>query len=149
MNHWILNPYQSVGPLRFGISMAEAESILGTAAIRSYDADEGVTTLYWDSNATQLVFEGRAGGLSMVSLYGPDNQVSVSGEVLDWRNSSAFYEFLKASGTNSKYAYGISIFFDCGIAAAGLHGDAVGDKSVTAFAKGKWDPMDPMLSPLE
>ncbi len=147
--NWNIDPYQSVGPLAFGMTQDEVASQLGAPRFKDYDRLLRNTTWYWEDNGVQAVFAGREGGLVMVSLYSNIDGVSILGEPLDWNASDRMFERLRNADNRARSMAGVSVFFRFGVSVAGFGSPSNGEKSITAFAEGQWDEHDPDLKPLQ
>lgn len=147
MNSYQIDPYVGVGTLKFGVSPEQAREFVGPADEVSRDRDEGTLTEFRLGSALQLTYDLSSLGLVGVSLYHPLKGVTVDGLELDWSESEQWLSELKRRDPEYGTTYGIHVFFKFGVSAAGLNHSDNGDKSVSAFAKGQWDPTSPDLVP--
>lgn len=147
MNSYQIKPYVGVGPLEFGMSPDQARGLIGPADEVAPDRDEGVLTEFRLSSALQLTYELSSQKLVGISLYHPLAGVAVDGLELDWSESEQWLAELKRRDPAHGRSYGIDVFFKFGVSASGLQHRENGDKSVSAFAMGQWDPSSPDLIP--
>lgn len=139
MQQHIITPYVGVGPLKFGMTRADAHKILGAplSSKKSRFSDESKD--FWDENGLQLTFSGGDEKLLEISLYPNLPDVELNGLKLFTVPGADAFKALSALDTAPLTRAGTTIFLKLGLAVGGfLHSDE-SDKSVTAFAKGRWD----------
>lgn len=149
MNNYEILPYVGVGLLKFGMSQLEAERVLGKPSLSQYDEDAGLVTDYWNDNGLQLFFERGADRLVLISLYSNIDNIGIGSVCIDWDKTKEVYKALLSDDFSAKQTVGITIFFKYGLSVAGFLSENNGDKSLTVFAKGQWDPDDPLLRPVK
>lgn len=149
MNSYQIKPYVGVGALEFGMSPDQARELVGPADEVAQDRDEGTLTEFRLGSALQLTYELSSRNLVGVSLYHPLEGITVEGLELEWSDSEAWLAELKRRDPAHGRTYGIDVFFKFGVSATGLQHSDNGDKSVSAFAMGQWDPSSPDLIPRE
>lgn len=139
MQEHIITPYVGVGPLKFGMTRTDAHKILGAPLSSKKSRFSQESTDLWDENGLQLTFSGEDEKLVEISLYPNLPDVEWNGlKLFEVPGVDAFrslYDLDNAPLTKA----GATIFLKLGLAVGGfLHSDE-SDKSVTAFAKGRWD----------
>jgi len=144
---WDILPYIRVGALVFGMNQDEARNAIGKESLKDFDKDENETTLYWQENALQLVFDDK--GLSMISFYPGIEKIFFEGILLDWNNTMPVFKFLLESDPSVMQGVGIFVFFKYGISVFGLDSEENSDKSISVFRKGIWLRDDSLLRPVD
>lgn len=129
------------------MSPDHARERIGPADEVTQDRDEGTLTEFRLSSALQLTYVLSSRNLVGVSIYHPLEGVAVDGLELDWSESEQWLAELKRRDPAHGRTYGIDVFFKFGVSASGLQHSDNGDKSVSAFAMGQWDPSSPDLIP--
>lgn len=147
MTSYPVYPYVGVGPLEFGMSPDQAGEQIGAADEVSQDLSDGTLTEFRLSSALQLTYELSSQKLVGISLHHPLDGIAVDSLELDWNESEQWLAELKRRDPTHGRSYGIDVFFKFGVSASGLQHRENGDKSVSAFAMGQWDPSSPDLIP--
>lgn len=138
-----IKPYIGVGPLTFGMSPQEVADLIGPPerVLRNRKGGreeyrEGIKVTYSPSaeEATDFVLfppaTARYKGLDLLSHPDP---LSV----------------LVADDQSPREGMGITVFLDLGVTATGLNEHDSSDKTITAFARGRWDALKDQLHPLK
>jgi len=143
MREHIILPYVGVGPLRFGMNRDEVHQLIGdTLSIdKSWCSEE--LTEYWSNNGMQLTYSEMDATLLEISLYPSLQKVQLNGLNLFEVPGTLAFKVLHNWDDAPLTIVGVSIFLKLGLAVNGFFHDDDGAKSVTAFAKGRWDEWPP------
>ncbi|MCE3605759.1 hypothetical protein LXA47_19425 [Massilia sp. P8910] len=143
-------PYVGAGPLKLGMTQADAYVILGEPELAMKDADGPVesVTLYWEGSGIQLIFDVKNDSLVSISFYSNIKNVELDGAIINWNKTKELYNYLVKSDCTAKEALGITVFFEKGISVDGFETNYINSKSLTVFAHGQFDPNDPVFKPL-
>lgn len=140
IDKWIFEPYISVGPIRFGMSIEEIQKILG----------EPKKTI---KSPMQQVREVRE---NLIIFYSVKNQtveeISCSpGINVYYHNKNIIQDnilfYLKQFDNDPYEGIGTIVFFKLGVATSGYHNNDESQKNVTFFKQGVWDDVKPRLKP--
>jgi hypothetical protein len=139
MQEHIITPYVGVGPLKFGMTRGDVHKILGAPLSSKKSRFSNESKEFWSENGLQLTFSGTDESLLEIGLYPNLPDVEFNGlklfEVPGGDAFKALHDLDDAPLTKA----GATIFLKLGLAVGGfLHNDD-SDKSVTVFAKGRWD----------
>jgi hypothetical protein len=139
MREHIIMSYVGVGPLKFGMTRDEVHQILGEplSADKSWCSEE--LTEYWSENGLQLTYSETDERLLEISLYPNLPNVQLNGLKLFEVPGAYAFKVLHDWDDAPLTIAGASIFLKLGLAAGGFLDDDDNDKSVTVFAKGRWD----------
>ena len=132
-------PYQSVGPVRFGMSAQEVQDLLGKPELASTSRYGSDLLRYGDMLVTL-----DAGGVVEIGLV-PPCQVTIAGIDI-FGTPPAFNRLCLIDGAPQEYL-GFIVFLRLGITLTGLHDGDKSQTAVTAFTSGRWAPMQPKLKP--
>ncbi|NQE49595.1 hypothetical protein [Herbaspirillum rubrisubalbicans] len=139
MREHIIMSYVGVGPLKFGMTRDEVHQILGTPLSEKKCRFFDESTEYWSEKRLQLTFSDTGDGLLEISLYPNLPNVQLNGLKLFEVPGAYAFKVLHDWDDAPLTRAGTSIFLKLGLAAGGFLHDDDFDKSVTAFAKGRWD----------
>lgn len=147
---YVIVPYVAAGPLKFGMSQADACAVLGKPrlVLKNPDATVESVTLYWENNGIQLIFDVKDDSLVSISFYSNVQNVILDGKIIDWDNTKDLYSDLVKADRTAKKVFGITVFFEKGISVAGLETGDISTKSLTVFAHGQFDQNDPYFKPV-
>ena len=138
MQSHIIIPYVGVGPIEFGMTRIDVHNILGAPSSSKKSRFSDESTDFWDENGLQLTFSGDE-KLLEISLHPNLSDVELNGLKLFAVPGADALKALEALDNAPLTKAGSNIFLKIGLAVEGfLHSDEC-DKSVTAFAKGRWD----------
>ncbi|ALU88906.1 hypothetical protein Hrubri_1701 [Herbaspirillum rubrisubalbicans M1] len=139
MQEHIITSYVGVGALKFGMTRDEVHQILGaplsTKKSRFFDESRE----YWSENGLQLNFSDVGDGLVEIGLSPNLQNVQLNGLKLFEVPGAYAFKVLHDWDDAPLFKTGTSIFLKLGLAAGGFLYDDDSDKSVTAFARGRWD----------
>lgn len=149
MKNYFITPYVGVDSLKFGMKRADVYTILGTPQHTKKSRFSNELTDYWSDNGLQLTFSGIDGHLLEISLYPNLPNVELKEIKLFEEPGRQAYEKLCDSDGDPRETVGVTIFFKYGLATTGFLNEDDDQKSVTAFAAGRWDKNDPNLKPIK
>ncbi|MDR9835752.1 hypothetical protein [Herbaspirillum huttiense] len=143
MREHIIMPYVGIGPLRFGMTRDEVHQLIGDplSIDKSWCSEE--LTEYWNNNGLQLSYSEMDETLLEISLYPNLHNVQLNGLNLFEVPGTHAFKVLHDWDNAPLTIAGVSIFLKLGLAVNGFIHDDDGAKSVTAFAKGRWDEWPP------
>ena len=143
-------PYVGAGPLKLGMTQADAYVILGEPELVRKDTDGPVelVTMYWQDNGLQLIFDVKDDSLVSISFYSNIQNVILDGQIIDWHNTKDLYSYLVKADRTAKKVFSITVFFEKGVSVGSLDTDDISTKSITVFAHGQFDPDDPDFEPV-
>lgn len=138
-NHFDIKPYLGAGPLRFGKTRKQVEDVLSPPDKTKRTTFRNETQEFRRDNVLQTVYMAAEDTLVEISFYG--NQ-SVAFEAMDLFQTPGTEVIRRLSEADGKplETVGIVVFLKLGIAMTGLlQEDEPGQKSISVFAKGRWD----------
>ncbi|MDR9837577.1 hypothetical protein [Herbaspirillum huttiense] len=139
MQEHIITSYVGVGPLRFGMNRCEVHQILGTPLSTKKSRFFDESRDYWNENGLQLTFSETDDGLLEIGLSPNLPNVQLNGLKLFEVPGAYAFKVLHEWDSAPLSKTGTSIFLKLGLAAGGFLYEDDSDKSVTVFAKGRWD----------
>jgi hypothetical protein len=142
-------PYAGVGKLRFGMNRKQVEDVLGLPDKAKRTMFRNETQEFRRESGLQTVYSASDEPLVEITFYG--NQ-SVSFEDLDVFQNPGKDAIKRLAETDGKpfETVGIVVFIKLGIAMTGfLQDDEPGQKSISVFAKGRWNSEIEDLKPLK
>ncbi|WP_044529009.1 hypothetical protein [Herbaspirillum sp. B65] len=139
MQEHIIMSYVGVGPLKFGMTREEVHQILGAPLSVEKCRFLEELTEYWSENGLQLTYSETDERLLEISLYPNLPNVQLNGLKLFEVPGAYAFKVLHDWDDAPLTIAGASIFLKLGLAAGGFLDDDDNDKSVTVFAKGRWD----------
>ncbi|MCP1571850.1 hypothetical protein J2S30_000229 [Herbaspirillum rubrisubalbicans] len=139
MQEHIITSYVGVGPLKFGMNRGEVHKILGKplSVEKSLFSEEAKE--FWSENGLQLTFSETGERLLEISLSPNLPDVQLNGLKLFEVPGAYAFKVLHDWDDAPLTIAGATIFLKLGLAAGGFLDDDDSEKSVTAFAKGRWD----------
>ena len=137
-----LKPFVGAGPVAFGMSPAEVDSLLGPPS-RVLKNREGDRQEYREGLI--LTYAQADDGLADITLTPPASALYEGRDLLALENPISF---LRAFDSTPLKAVGITVFFQLGISLTGFDLPADPQKGVGLFAKGSWDSLRHRLRPL-
>jgi hypothetical protein len=139
-----IHPYQRIGPIHFGMPANLVEAALGLAERTRKNGDETVTSRF--SSALKVV-EAEAGVVE-VSIHHPCNKLRLGDCRLFQEPPSRVLAHLCALDGNPQQIVGIIVLLNLGISLTGFEpDDEPYERSVTAFARGRFDKYRDRLVP--
>jgi len=139
MREHIVISYVGVGPLRFGMTRDEVHQLIGNPLSIDKSGGSEELTEYWSNNGLQLTYSEMDETLLEISLYPNLQNVQLNGLNLFEVPGTHAFKLLHDWDNAPLTIFGVSIFLKLGLAVNGFLHDDDGAKSVTAFAKGRWD----------
>ncbi|MBP1317044.1 hypothetical protein [Herbaspirillum sp. 1130] len=139
MQEHIITSYVGVGPLRFGMNRYEVHQILGTPLSTKKSRFFDESRDYWNENGLQLTFSETDDGLLEIGLSPNLPNVQLNGLKLFEVPGAYAFKVLQDWDSAPLSKTGTSIFLKLALAAGGFLYEDDSDKSVTVFAKGRWD----------
>jgi hypothetical protein len=135
----IIEPYEAVGPLQFGMSHDAIVATMGEPewVTKNY---HGNPELWYDHMS--VVMEG---GCFVEVGFAPDIPVSICG-IRPFAEPDAFARLCKLDGSPLE-VHGFIIFRELGITLTGFHDNDESQKALTAFARGRWDVFEAEMKP--
>jgi hypothetical protein len=141
-----IRSYVGVGPLRFGMSQTEVESISGApkrvkkgflGEPTEYRRDSGLIATY-DQSSGRLVELGFSKNIAELSFDGRQVFCELPAEILKYLlgKDGVPYEFV-----------GFLVLLKLGMTLTGFHDNAIEQMAVTVFSRGRWDSQLPKLQP--
>lgn len=148
MSNFEILPYQGVNELKFGMTREEVTRLLGPPSRTRTSRFSRDRIDAWLGNGLQLTFERGSGRLAEVALYSGVGDVVLQGLSLFSMPAAVAFDRLVALDGDPKEALGVTVMLNLGIAVTGFVDDDAGQKSVTAFCRGRWDDPSLGLHPL-
>ncbi|QJQ00522.1 MULTISPECIES: hypothetical protein [Herbaspirillum] len=139
MQEHIIMSYVGVGPLKFGMTRGEVHQLLGAPLFTKKSQFFEESREFWSEKRLQLTFSDTGDGLLEISLYPNLPNVQLNGLKLFEVPGAYAFKVLHDWDDEPLSKTGTSVFLKLGLAAHGFLYDDDGTKSVTAFAKGRWD----------
>jgi hypothetical protein len=144
--HFEIRPYEGVGSLRFGMSKIEVADLIGPP-------EEA------DVHPLGEAYEDRFGS-SVLTIYSKADNTLVQIGFSRWtqgvtfKNTNIFnedpgkvLEFLIQEDAQPLESLGIIVLLNLGITLTGFHDDGEDERTITVFAKGRWDLKKAKLKP--
>lgn len=132
-----IEPYQSVGLLRFGMSQGEVIAAIGDPKQLTKNRTGNPVLWYEGLNAT--IENG-----SLVEVgFGPEEAVSVLG-VRPFSEPGGFTMLCELDG-NPQEVLGFIVLENLGITLTGFHDKDDSQKAITVFERGRWDALKPNM----
>ncbi len=134
MTQFQFEPYVGTLPIRFGMTPAQVEQIVGPPAqvgqnfLGERDEQRGGVNVRYSKTATSVV---------EVSLL-PAMQLLLDSRDL-FRERDPIQTILQYDPNPFEWV-GFIIFLEIGLAITGYHDDDASQRAITAFCKGRWDP---------
>lgn len=141
-----IQPYIGVDRLHFGMSLNEVENLVGPPVLRDtgflgetieYRWDNGLLTTY-DQKKCALVEIGISRNIINLEF---DNIY-----IFTMSPQDVLAKLVQLDGDPYE-SLGFIVLLKLGITLTGFHDDAVEQKSVTVFERGRWDDLIPELKP--
>lgn len=139
MQEHIITSYVGVGPLKFGMTKGEVHKILGEPLSVEKSLFSEETKEFWSENGLQLTFSETGESLLEISLSPNLPDVQLNGLKLFEVPGAHAFKVLHEWDNAPLSIAGANIFLKLGLAAGGFLEEDDNDKSVTVFAKGRWD----------
>ncbi|MCP1571851.1 hypothetical protein [Herbaspirillum rubrisubalbicans] len=139
MQEHIIMSYVGVGPLKFGMTRDEVHQILGAPLSVKKSRFFEESREYWSAKRLQLTFSDTGDGLLEIGLSPNLSNVQLNGLKLFEVPGAYAFKVLHDWDDAPIIIAGATIFLKLGLAAGGFLDDDDSDKSVTVFAKGRWD----------
>lgn len=139
MREHIVMSYVGVGPLRFGMTRDEVHQLIGNPLSIDKSGGSEELTEYWSNNGLQLTYSEMDETLLEISLYPNLQNVQLNGLNLFEVPGTHAFKLLHDWDNAPLRIFSVSIFLKLGLAVNGFLHDDDGAKSVTAFAKGRWN----------
>lgn len=136
-----IDPYTSVGPIKFGMSELDVRAALGEPASISKDRRDNDVMRYEGIKVTVAPH-----GVTEVALL-PTVPVTLRG-IKIFSSSSAFTDLCELDG-DPQIVVGFVVLLNLGIALTGFHDQDESQKAVTVFERGRWDVLRDQMAPLE
>jgi hypothetical protein len=142
-----IHPYLGVNDISFGMTRADVSRRLGAPTSTRKSRSTAEITDRWRDNTVQLTFESLDGPLVEIGLYpGVGDVVIRDLSLFSLSAEKALSALVEMDGDPMLYL-GVIVFFNLGLSATGFIEDDAGQKSVTAFVRGRWDDMRAKLEP--
>ena len=133
---FVIIPYQSVGPIRFGMSANELTQAVGEP-IRIRKNHLGEPNYKYPTFSVRLSVKDQT--VVEVGLI-PKAAVRL-GDVDIFGSPTAFEDLIKTDGNPMESPGGFIVLLNLGITMTGFHDSDPSQKAVTAFVKGHWDDL--------
>lgn len=132
-------PYQSVDPIRFGMSAAELTQAVGQP-IKIRKNPSGELNYQYPTFSVRLSAKEQT-----VVEVGLSSKTDVHFDDVDiFRSPTAFEDLIKKDGSPFEFV-GFIILLKLGITLTGFHDNDPSQKAVGAFIKGRWDHLRPQF----
>jgi hypothetical protein len=137
--HFDIKPYIATGELRFGMRKEEVEKVLGPAD-KSKKTSLNETKEFRQESGLQTVYSQTDNRLLEISFYPNIPNVKFKERDIFSGNGTDIVKFLINEDGNPFETVGILVFLNLGISMTGfLQEDEPSQKSISIFAKGRWD----------
>jgi hypothetical protein len=137
----VVEPYESVGALQFGMRQDEIVAAIGEPQ-RITKNYMGNSQLWYDDNKFNVVVEGDR--LAEVVL-SPSIEMSIRG-INPFTDPTGFASLCRLDGSPCE-ALGFIVLRNLGIALTGFHDKDESQKALTAFARGRLDIVESQMKP--
>ncbi len=128
-----IEPYVGASPLRFGMTLSEAERISSTSAIRSKTRSVDLVLNYESHNI------GFSSDDNLLNHIGFTKGAKVIYNGIDFFGRQNSWKELISQETQLYECLGFLLFLDHGLALTGFHDDYEDELSVTAFMRGRYE----------
>src|SRR4026208_732049 len=128
-----ITPYQSIGPIRFGMSADELTAAVGKPVNVSKSRLGEIEFKYPAFRVALSAKDGRVVEVGVV----PGTELVLDG-IKIFSSPDSFDKLVKKDGDPYEYV-GFIIFPNLGITMTGFHDKDESQKAVTVFANGRWD----------
>ena len=135
----MIEPYEAIGPLHFGMDQNDVVAAMGEPQRITKSRRRNILLWYGDVNVTM-----EADKLVEVG-FGPAAPVSIHG-IHPFTDQGAFDSLCRLDGNPCK-VLGFIVFRNLGITLTGFHDKDESQKALTAFARGRWDVLEPQMKP--
>ncbi|MEZ0604616.1 hypothetical protein ACAX43_21020 [Paraburkholderia sp. IW21] len=130
---FFINPYEAVGPIRFGMTRAELVLVVGDP-VRELKNRRAEADLQFPGFSIRL----SKGDEKVVEVgITPDTPVMLC-DVDVFVSADAFARLVKIDGAPYEYV-GFVILLNLGVTMTGFHDADESQKAITVFEKGRWD----------
>lgn len=140
---WEIKPFESVGPIRFGMSPSEVEAAIGPPD-RKRKGEDG--TEYRGDRAPIVNYDN--GRVTEIECYYDLTGVNFDGISLFEQNGLEVMRDLEGRNGGAVQSFGIVIFQNLGLSTGRLDRPGREDHSATAFARGLWEDRIDRLEPV-
>lgn len=134
-----IEPYEAVGPLRFGMSQDEVVAAMGNPQRVTKNRSGNAVLWFGEVNA---IMEGDH--LAEVGL-GPQAPVSVC-DVHPFTDPDALNKLCKLDG-DPREVLGSIVLRRIGVTLGGFHDQDESQKGITVFSRGRWDVLESQMKP--
>lgn len=135
----IVEPYEAVGPLRFGMSQDEVVAAMGSPQRITKNRSGNAVLWFGEVNA---IMEGDH--LAEVGI-GPQALVSICG-VHPFSDPNALMQLCKLDG-DPREVLGSVVLRHIGVTMGGFHDGDDSQKGITVFSRGRWDVLVSQMKP--
>jgi hypothetical protein len=144
-----LKTYIGAGPLRFGMTRKQVEDVLGAPDKAKRTMFRSETQEFRRQSGLQTVYSASDETLVEISFYA-NQSVSFEGmDIFHTPGKNMIRRLAEADGKPLE-TVGILVFLNLGIAMTGfLQDEEPGQKSISVFAKGRWDSEVEDLKPFK
>ena len=137
------------GPLRFGMTRKQLEDVLSPPDKTKRTTFRNETQEFRRDNGLQTVYSAAEDTLVEISFYGNQSVAFEAMDVFQTPGTEVIRRLSEADGKPLE-TVGILVFLNLGIAMTGfLQEDEPGQKSISVFAKGRWDSEIEDLKPFK
>lgn len=143
MKFTLTTPYVEVSPLKFGMTEAEAISILGSPEMRLLTKKRDVDLRYPFGS---LCFSGSTDKLAEIMFF-PTAEITIEGINL-FLNPEFYQVLIRKDGSALEYV-GVLFLPHYGIGLTGFHDDNPSERSVAAYTGGRLDHLLKNFKPFE
>jgi hypothetical protein len=134
-----IQPYVGAGPLRFGMTRKQVEDVLGPPEKTKRILFRNEKQEFRRQSGLQTVYSASDETLVEISFYA-NQSVSFDGMDIFHTPGKNMIKRLAEADSKPLETVGISVFLNLGIAMTGfLQDEEPGQKSISVFAKGRWD----------
>ena len=130
---FVIKPYESIGPIRFGMSKDELVSVVGDP-VRTSKNQHGEANLQFAGFSVRLSKDD--GGVVEVGVV-PETP-TVLGDVDVFLSPDSFAKLVKLDGEPWEYV-GFVILLNLGMTMTGFHDADESQKAITVFERGRLD----------
>jgi hypothetical protein len=144
-----LKIYIGAGPLRFGMTRKQVEAVLGPPDKTKRTMFRNEAQEFRRDNGMQTIYSAAEDTLVEISFYGNQSVAFEAMDVFQTPGTEVISRLSEADGKPLE-TVGILVFLNLGIAMTGfLQEDEPGQKSISVFAKGRWDSEIEDLKPFK
>lgn len=132
---WEIFPFLGVGPIKFGMSPKEVESVIGRAD--SFDQDIGYIREYRHTDLPIVSYDHNC--VTEIEAFYDVKKIIFKSRLIFEEPGRSILQFLEHENGGAALNVGVVLFNNIGITTGRLDQSSPSDWSITAFSQGLWD----------